>query len=271
MKAWIIRDIAPLMSEPTAMCELADEALFGMPVEILSHQEGQWYRVRTHYRYEALIHRDDFLVEELCDPEWVRAEKKVVITPYADIHAEPKVQGAFLQGIPRGGRIAVIAETRDDRWQKVLLPDGTEGWTFVDNLTDLLEFDDITDEEELRESLVRTAEMYLGAQYRWGGKTPAGLDCSGLTSMAYLLNGYTIYRDAAIKDGFILKEIPKEDIQKGDLMFFPGHVAMYIEDGRYIHSSSANNGVDYNSLNEEDEDYREDLVNSYTAAASIFR
>ncbi len=270
MKAWITRDIAPLMTKPTRMCELADEALFGMPVDILSLEEGEWYRVQTHYRYEALIHRDDFLPEELCDPRWVEAQKKVIITPYADIHAEPKVQGAFLQGIPRGGRIAILPEVENERWQKVILPNGTEGWTYIENLADLLELDSIEDEEELREALVRTAEMYLGAQYRWGGKTMAGLDCSGLVSIAYLLNGYTIYRDAQIKEGFILKEIAKEDIKKGDLMFFPGHVAMYIEEGRYIHSSAGNNGVDYNSLNEEDDDYRKALVDSYETAASIF-
>lgn len=271
MKAWIIRDIAPLMTKPTTMCELADEALFGMPVEILSHEKEDWYRVRTHYRYEALIHRDHFLPEELCDSRWVGAVKKVVITPYADIHVEPKVQSPFLQGIPRGGRVAIFPEVESERWQKVMLPNGVEGWTYRENLVDLIEGSDLENEEELREALVRTAEMYMGTQYRWGGKTMQGIDCSGLVSMAYLLNGFVIYRDAQIKEGFILKEIPKEEIKKGDLMFFPGHVAMYIEEGRYIHSSAGNNGVDYNSLQEEDEDYRKDLADTYEQAASIFR
>lgn len=268
MKAWITRDIAPLMTQPTQMCELADEVLFGMPVEVLSLEEGEWYRVRTHYRYESLLHRDDFLPEELCDPRWIEAEKKIIITPYADIHLEPKVQGAFLQGIPRGGWVALLDETKD-RWQKVILPNGVEGWTYAENLTDLIELDAIENEQELREALVKTAEMYLGAQYRWGGKTMAGLDCSGLVSIAYLINGYIIYRDAQIKQGFILKEIPKEEIKKGDLMFFPGHVAMYIGDGRYIHSSAGNNGVAYNNLNDED-DYSKGLLNSFRQAASIF-
>ena len=69
---------------------------------------------------------------------------------------------------------------------------------------------------------------YLGAQYRWGGKTPLGIDCSGIVSMAYLLNGVTIYRAAAIKSGFALHEISLEAAKPGDLLFFPGHVAMYL-------------------------------------------
>ncbi len=162
----------------------------------------------------------------------------------------------------------MLDETKD-RWQKVILPNGVEGWTYAENLTDLIELDAIENEQELREALVKTAEMYLGAQYRWGGKTMAGLDCSGLVSIAYLINGYIIYRDAQIKQGFILKEIPKEEIKKGDLMFFPGHVAMYIGDGRYIHSSAGNNGVAYNNLNDED-DYSKGLLNSFRQAASIF-
>ena len=90
--------------------------------------------------------------------------------------------------------------------------------------------------------------------------------------MAYLLNGVIVYRDAKIMEGFPLRQIPYENKKKGDLLFFPGHVAMYLGDGRYVHSTGKNgsDGVVINSLNPGDFDYREDLKNCLNAVGSIF-
>ena len=49
-------------------------------------------------------------------------------------------------------------------------------------------------EEAFRESIVQTAYSYLGTQYRWGGKTACGIDCSGLAFMSYFRNGILIWR-----------------------------------------------------------------------------
>ena len=127
-------------------------------------------------------------------------------------------------------------------------------------------------EAEFRDAVVRTAMTYLGVQYRWGGKSTAGIDCSGLTSMSYMLNGVLTYRDAQIKPEFPVHEIPREQMKKGDLMYFPGHIALYIGDQRYIHSTGriGSGGVVINSMNPLDPDYREDLVKCMYAAGSIF-
>lgn len=267
MTAWIVKDIASIKVEAHWDCELADEALFGMPIEVIGHEIGDWYKIRTHYRYEGFVHSSHFIDEELTSESWLKAKKMMVIKNYADVLLEPKVQGALLQGLPRGAWIGVLDELVEERWQRVVLPNGQEGFTRIDNLIDMPE---LQDEEDMRKALVEMARLYEGAQYRWGGKTILGLDCSGLVAMAYMLCGALIYRDAKIVEGFPMKEINKKDIKMGDLMFFPGHVAMYIEDGRYIHSSSGLNGVGYNSLDPEDEDYNEYLDKNFDQAASFF-
>jgi len=131
---------------------------------------------------------------------------------------------------------------------------------------------EIVDEREFRKAVVENAMQYLGTQYRWGGRTSLGIDCSGLASESYLLSGIIIFRDAKIQPGFPVREIPKEEMLPGDLMYFPGHIAMYIGDGRYIHSTGkiGNSGVVINSLNTEAADYREDLTRSWYASGSIF-
>lgn len=127
-------------------------------------------------------------------------------------------------------------------------------------------------EEILRERLAKSAEEFLGTQYRWGGKSSQGIDCSGLMFMSYLAQGILIYRDAQIVEGYPVKEIEKEQLKKGDLIFFPGHVAMYLGEGKYIHSTGffKTPYVTVNSLREEDPDYRADLAEKITEYGSIF-
>jgi len=90
--------------------------------------------------------------------------------------------------------------------------------------------------------------------------------------MAYLLHGIPIYRDAEIKEGFPIKPIELERIRPADLLFFPGHVAMYVGDGQYVHATghAGDDGVVLNSLHEDHPRFRKDLKNSITAVGSVF-
>ena len=96
---------------------------------------------------------------------------------------------------------------------------------------------------------MKSAKKYLNTQYRWGGKTPLGIDCSGLCFMAYYLNGYLIHRDADFYKSEILKQIDYSKAQPGDLLFFPGHIGMYIGNDMFIHSTGSFGLTRINSLN----------------------
>jgi cell wall-associated NlpC family hydrolase len=127
-------------------------------------------------------------------------------------------------------------------------------------------------EENFREGVVQSALLYLGTQYRWGGKTSVGIDCSGLASVAYMLNGALIYRDAKIMPGFDIHEIPRENLKKGDLLFYKGHVTLYVGDKRFIHSTAhyGTEGVCLCGMEPGMDGYREDLEKIYLASGSLF-
>lgn len=97
-----------------------------------------------------------------------------------------------------------------------------------------------------------------------------GIDCSGLCSMSYMVNGILIYRDANIKEGFPIKEITRDKLKKGDLIFFPGHVAMYLGNEEYVHSATSNDVVSINSFDKNADNYYEYLDKCDKRFGSIF-
>lgn len=280
MKAIVNAPVCPLMSQPRFDCEKADEALFGMVVEVLEETTAGFWRVRTHYRYEGYAPASCLIPNDGTTAWWEGLPKKVVLHKnFCDVQAGPKVQSWTQVTLPRGAAVGVTEGPETDPetgkptgWQCVILPDGQEGYMRSSWLDTYYEAPIGLPEEALRQRLCDTARLYLRTQYRWGGKSPLGIDCSGLASMSYLLNGIIIYRDAKIMEGFPIHEIPREAMKPGDLMYFPGHVAMYLGEGKYIHSTgkAGSDGVVVNSLDPEAPDYRPDLPEKLTAVGSYF-
>ena len=94
-----------------------------------------------------------------------------------------------------------------------------------------------------KESIIKTALLYLHSPYLWGGKTPFGIDCSGFTQMVYKINGYKLLRDAKDQatQGKTLSFI--EESEPGDLAFFHNesdeiiHVGIILKENHIIHAS----------------------------------
>ncbi|MCL1913700.1 MAG: C40 family peptidase [Eubacteriaceae bacterium] len=273
-KALINVDIASLFIQPSEHSELADEVLYGMAVDLLD-REGSYFQVMTHYQYEGFVHEKCLINDDEHTTDWLEKDKYTVLSPYLDIKEEASVLAPALISVPRGSIIAIESNFGgvSDGWTKVGLANGTKGYVRNKCIAPESKHFSLQDEQELRNNICSTAKTYLGSQYRWGGKTPLGIDCSGLCSIAYLLNGSTIYRDAHIVKGFDMKQIPLARIKPADLLFYDGHVVMYLGEGLYVHSTSHKDsaGVVLNSLDPDNPLYREDLDESVIRyAGTIF-
>ncbi len=272
MKAIVNVPICPLYAEATRESTVVDEALYGMVVEIIDEVIPGWLKIRTHYRYEGMVCDEDLLMDETVAEEWEKKPKKVVLNKnFCDVLSEPRVQGWIKISLPLGS-VVVPLEKQEEEWRKVLLADGRTGYVMDGILGEYHTAPVSEDEQTLRSALVEAALRYRNTHYRWGGKSPQGIDCSGLCSMAYLLCGIIIFRDASIREEFPLRQIPLEQIKAGDLIFFPGHVAMYLGDDRFCHATAkaGSDGFVINSLNPQHPDYREDLKNTITEVGSYF-
>lgn len=264
---------------------IADEILSGWAVEVEGEEKNGRVPVMTHYGYHGLVNPNCLLPvrkEEL--KERASEEMLVVTKRMADVLSEPRVQGALLETLSRGSFVTALG-TKED-YTFVRTASGCEGYMASCGLKKRKDSDGylIADDDERegwflrqkrdvsRDDITEAALSYMGVQYRWGGHSGDGIDCSGLVSMAYLLNGVLIYRDAGILPEYPVHKIPWDAKQPGDLMFMKGHVAMYLGDNRYLHSTgyARDHGVVFGSLNPEDPQYRKDLEGKWLQAGSIF-
>lgn len=92
------------------------------------------------------------------------------------------------------------------------------------------------------EEVLSFAEAQVGKPYCWGGEGPRCFDCSGLAQMAWARAGVHIprtSRDIARK----LPEVPLRSVKAGDILWWPGHVAIYEGDGHMIDALNSREGV----------------------------
>lgn len=101
----------------------------------------------------------------------------------------------------------------------------------------------IDSKENINEEIVRITKQFVNSPYLWGGRSPYGIDCSGLSQVVYKILGVIIPRDAGqqVKIGETVDFINM--VQPGDLAFFDNdeeiitHVGIIIDNGKIIHSS----------------------------------
>ena len=279
-------------SDAGVVSTIGDEGLYGQVCQVRTAPGGvtaegvplpeEMAEVGSFYGYHGYVFASELQfcgeaeLRSYLAAEWVMAGRAT------DVLTLPKVQGVRLLELERGALLrrlpeeaphdgwAVFTQQAGRRFDEALaLAEGCRPEELVPRALDRWYGGS---EEAFRNALVEQAKRYLGTEYRWGGKSGRGIDCSGLVSSAYMQCGVLIYRDARLVEGWPMHEIPKEQVRRGDALYFPGHIALYLGEGRYIHSTGAagSGGVVLNSLDPDDPLYREDLVKSLYAVGSLF-
>jgi cell wall-associated NlpC family hydrolase len=239
--------------------EVISQALLGEPISILK-KEKSFTRVQLPDGYQGWI----------SNYQWVTARdtdlvKKRVRTHFLRIFEGPLSNSRQIRDATIGVDLN-IADVQNG-WVRVILPDGKDGWV---KQTAFATFPPKT-----REAAVQLAEEFLGYSYCWGGRSTKGFDCSGLTQSVFRLIGVEVPRDAWMQhqEATFVSDKPG-NARQGDLYFFSDngskitHVGIVTNPNRMIHSRGM---VRYNSLINSDEDFCDDLHNTFVDVRTFFK
>lgn len=216
----IARPVAPLKDAPRPDTWLVSQALFGETAEVLEQADGHW-RVRlTHDGYEG------WLPLEAADVAPEAASTHVVMVPQTLVFPEPDIKAAPATPLYMGTPVRVIGQ--EDTFAQL----AGGGYAVEAHLLGI---------DAALPDAATVAETFLHAPYLWGGRTVAGIDCSGLVQMALMMAGHkNIPRDSADQAKVVGQELPidPKGLQRGDLVFWEGHVGMMVDDTRLIHANA---------------------------------
>ncbi|MFN7176190.1 MAG: NlpC/P60 family protein [Thermaurantiacus sp.] len=84
---------------------------------------------------------------------------------------------------------------------------------------------------------VAVAEGFRGAPYRWGGRTRAGIDCSGLVQVARMVAGRPTRRDSDMQAANA-RPVPRAQARRGDIACWPGHIGVLLDAETLLHATA---------------------------------
>lgn len=218
--------VIPCRIEPSDKSEMVSQLLFGEHFQVVN-QKGNWCQIKNAF--------DNYL-------SWidVRQFRQISDSLYKELSKIEIVSALDL--------VQVLTNDKDDQVVPVLIGSslpfysedkfGFDDFTFIYNGQT-----NFTNTSNKRNTIVDTALMYINAPYLWGGRSPFGIDCSGLTQLAYKMAGVKINRDAfqQADQGYPLSFI--EEAEPGDLAFFDNeegriiHVGILLSNNQIIHAS----------------------------------
>ena len=202
-----------LRASPDISAPAVSQLTFGEPFAVVD-QSGDWaWGYGLHDRYVGYVAADALGAD--------RVSTHYVATAAAPIFTTADIKSPVAYTLSIGARIS--GEQAD---AFIATPDGFIHQRHVRAIDDP------------ETDVVAITERLLGAPYLWGGRGDGGVDCSGLVQRAFGLAGIAVPRDSD-QQAAIGREIAEgEQLARGDIILFRGHVGLMVDTNRLIHANA---------------------------------
>ena len=213
----VIEPVADLRRAPTHEAALDTQALKGERVTVYETSEEGW--AWGQLESDGYV---GYLSANALGPVGAAATHRVSVPrtfgfPAADIKLPPMI------ALPMGAYLTV-ARTTDN-----FAVDGY-GWHYP--------LGHVAPLASKHDDFVAIAGMFAGVPYLWGGKSSLGIDCSGLVQLALNAAGQPCPRDSYMQERILGSAVALDDLRRGDLVFWKGHVAIACDADTIIHANA---------------------------------
>jgi cell wall-associated NlpC family hydrolase len=208
--------IVPVRAATNQSSEQRSQLLYGEPFKITEHRK-EWYKIRVTFDgTEGWVQKN-----QVCpiDKATYQSVKEIKHPAYA-------------------ADLVSYVSRKNEQLIPIVLGSSVQ---YAPYLGHIFDGEEIRGKQD-KATIVHTALQYLNAPYQWGGKSPFGVDCSGLTQMVYKVNGHALPRNASEQatKGEVLSFV--EECEPGDLAFFDNedgvitHVGIIMNNNYIIHA-----------------------------------
>jgi cell wall-associated NlpC family hydrolase len=227
----ITSNIATLYRTPDSAGRQETQALFGETCLVFDQADGFAFVQLDEDGYVGYLKSGD-LTAELTPATHRISVPSTFRYPAADLKTQPVTQ------LLQNSKIAVSGTEGN------YLALHTGGFVFANHVVAL---------ETTALDFVAEAERFLHTPYLWGGKSIQGIDCSGLVQLALQATGRACPRDADMQEAELGQSVLVNDIdhlQRGDLVFWPGHVGIMANPTMLLHANGYHMQTVLEPLNE---------------------
>jgi len=219
-KLKIINNYTPIKCKPDSNSETISEALYGENFILKKiYKKWLWGKLETD-DYEGFISIDSI------------SNKKYEHTHYVSklrtyTYSKPDIKSVTTDILSINSLITIIDEIK--------------GFSKLNN-NDYIFTEHIELESNKNNNYIDTAIKFTNTPYKWGGRTSFGIDCSGLVQLSLMSSGYKCPRDSQMQNKVLGKNIPiqtyHDNLKRGDLIFWDGHVGIMVSSENIIHANS---------------------------------
>ena len=223
------RGITKLFRKPDQQAVTASQLLYGEYFNVFEIKEGWAWGQSLKDGYVGYC-AVDCLTLDLHQTTHHVSALSTHIYPKPDLKSHPVDQLYMMSDV------SVVDENQKDGF----LPLADGNWIYATHIAKDYGVDPVSE-----------ALKFLYTPYLWGGRSNAGIDCSGLIQIAFASIGIQISRDADLQELEIGITLDDNEVPiHGDLAFFPGHVGIMLDDMHLLHANAHHMRVSIDPLHE---------------------
>lgn len=213
--------VAGLRPFPDLKRGIDTELLMGEQVVVFERRDGWCWVKAASDGYVGYL-REEALAAEAPEPTHIVVPQRTFLYP------EPELRKPHVGVLSMGSLVRVVEFVEGARQNRyAVVADGTAIYESHVRPIAVVEAADFVD----------VALRFLETPYLWGGRSGLGIDCSALVQLSLMMVGRSAPRDTDMQAVGLGTPIDREELRRGDLVFWPGHVAIMEDPETIVHAN----------------------------------